>query len=411
VARLLIVSINYAPEATGIGPYVAGAARALAASGHEVHVLTGLPHYPEWRVRRGTRRSLRWHEMDGTVTVHRRAHYVPARQSALRRAAYEGTFLLQAMLGPPDPIDAVIGVIPALADGALARLIAMRHRVPYGLIFQDLMGQAADQSGIEGGGGVATIARRLESWSVARAALVGMITPSFRPYLESLGLRPGRLVNLQNWTRARAPSGARDETRSSLGWGRELVVLHTGNIGLKQGLEQVVEAAALVSLSGAAIRFVIVGAGNQRERIAALGAGLSALEMHPLVAEDDLADLLAAADVLLVSEKASVVDMSLPSKLTSYLAAGRPIVAAIPLEGATAREIRRSGGGIVVPAGDPKTLVDTLIRLAADPGLMARLGQTGARFAQLELDEETALNRYRSFVDQILTTSALGGAR
>lgn len=410
LARLLIVSINYAPEVTGIGPYVAGAARALAAAGHDIHVLAGLPHYPAWRLDRGTRRSLRWDEMDGPVTVHRRAHYVPARQSAFRRAAYEGTFLLQGLLGPPGSIDAVVGVVPALADGALARAIATTRRVPYGLIFQDLMGQAAAQSGIDGGGQVAAVARRVEAWSAARAALVGMITPSFGPYLESLGVRPDRLITLRNWALARAPGKARAATRRHLGWGRELVVLHAGNMGLKQGLEQVVEAAALAGRRGAAIRFVLVGDGNQRVRIAALGAGLRNLEMRPLVPEDELADLLAAADILLISERPSVVDMSLPSKLTTYLAAGRPVVAAVPLGGATAQELQRSGGGIVVPAADPAALVDTLGHLADDRELAARLSNAGAAFARTQLNEGAAQRRYLDFVDRILASRSLQGA-
>jgi glycosyltransferase involved in cell wall biosynthesis len=287
-------------------------------------------------------------------------------------------------------------------------MIASVRHVPYGLVFQDLMGRAAQQSGIAGGDRFAATARRVEAWAVARAALIGMITPSFRPYLESLGVRPDRLVTLRNWAPSRVPANARAITRGHLGWGPELVVLHTGNMGLKQGLEQVVDAAALAGERGSAIRFVLVGDGNQRERIAALGVGLPGLEIRTLVPEDELADLLAAADVLLISERPSMVDMSLPSKLTSYLAAGRPVVAAVPMGGATAQEVKRSGGGIVVPAGDPVALLEALEKLAADPVGAAQLVQAGTAFARTELDEDAALTRYRVFVDRILATRSPG---
>lgn len=409
MARILIISTNYAPEVTGTGPYAAGAARSLAAEGDDVRVLVGLPHYPQWRLAGGTPRKLRWSETDHGVTVYRRAHYIPSRPSVLGRAALEGTFLLQGLTGRVPPVDAVVGIVPCLADGVLARIHAERRRIPYGLVFQDLMGRAAGQSGLAGGERFGVAISRVEGWAARRAALIGMITPSFAPYLASLGVRPDRMVTLSNWSRVRPTTASRDATRARLGWGSGLVVLHAGNMGLKQGLEQVVEAAALAGRRGASVRFVLVGDGNQRARIAELGAGLSALEIRPLVPEGELADLLAAADVLLISERPTVADMSLPSKLTTYLAAGRPIVAAVPPRGVTARELERSGGGVVVPAGDPAALLGTLDALAADPARMERLGRAGQAFATAELEEAAALKRYRLFVDRLLRSEPAGG--
>lgn len=89
--RLLVVSTNYAPELTGIGPYAAQLAEHWAASGADTHVLTGMPHYPAWRTDAAYRGVWRTEERREGVTVHRRRHYVPARQSALRRAAFEAS--------------------------------------------------------------------------------------------------------------------------------------------------------------------------------------------------------------------------------------------------------------------------------------------------------------------------------
>ena len=406
MARLLIISTNYAPEVTGVGPYVAVVARSLAAAGHEVDVIAGLPHYPAWRIAAGVPRKLRWNEADGRVVVHRRAHYVPSRPSALGRAALEGTFLLQGMLGVPRGMDAVIGVVPSLADGLLARIIASVLRVPYALVFQDLMGRAAEQSGTAGGSRVAAVTSRAEAWATRRARLLGMITPSFGPYLESLGASPDAFVTLRNWSRARVAHTPRDETRSRLGWGSDFVVLHAGNMGMKQGLEQVVDAAAMAARLGSRIRFVLVGDGNQRAHIAALGAAVPTLELRPLLPEAELADVLAAADVLLISERATLLDMSLPSKLTTYLAAGRPVVAAVPPGGVTAGEVVRSGGGIVVPAGRPDDLLGELERLKSNPNVGAGLVDAGQAFARDQLDEATALARYREFVDRLLSPNA-----
>ncbi len=153
--HVLIVGINYRPELTGIGPYTAGLAEHLARRGDRVTVITGLPHYPDWRLARGTRRQPWFTEMVGDVHVIRAAHYVPRAQSALRRAMYEATFGLTGILAAltvPRP-DAIVGIVPSLSGGVLARASAERSGAPYGILFQDLIGPAARQSGVPGGGG------------------------------------------------------------------------------------------------------------------------------------------------------------------------------------------------------------------------------------------------------------------
>src|SRR5690242_13091579 len=85
-----IYGINFAPEETGIAPYTTGLAEHLATHGHQVTVVSGIPHYPSWRVPAGLRHSRT--EQAGIIDVHRRRHYVPSRPSALKRGLYELTF-------------------------------------------------------------------------------------------------------------------------------------------------------------------------------------------------------------------------------------------------------------------------------------------------------------------------------
>lgn len=142
--HVLICGINYWPEETGIAPYTTGLAEHLTASGMRVTVITGMPHYPRWRVADGYRGRRRMQESIRGVDVRRYAHYVPHRQSAARRALFEGTFFAHALpaaslVGIPRP-DVVLGIVPNLGTGLLAAAAAKRFGVPYGLLFQDLMG-------------------------------------------------------------------------------------------------------------------------------------------------------------------------------------------------------------------------------------------------------------------------------
>ena len=341
MANVLIIGINYRPETTGTAPYTSALAEHLAASGHRTTVITGFTHYPAWRLEAGEHRIRAAEWRDG-VRVLRRRHYVPRSQSAIRRAVYEGTFLVHGALSRPERPDVVFGVIPSLSGGILAQFFAARARAPYGLIFQDLMAPAARQSGIEGGGGVAGAAAALERWSAARARTVAIASESFRPYLRDLGVADERIVALPNWTHLRAPSGDRATTRDRLGWPADsTVVLHAGNMGLKQGLEQVVESARRADERAAPVLFVLMGDGSQRAALEAQAAGIRRLRFVPFQPEEDLPDILAAADVLLVSERPTVDRHVAPEQ------------ADLLLRGRSADHRRGAGGRRHGPGGDP----------------------------------------------------------
>ncbi len=402
--RVLIISMYYSPEVTAIGPYSSGLAERLAARGDDVTVIAGLPHYPAWRIARGTPRALLRRETICGVTVIRAAHYVPATQTAIRRALYEGTFGLTGLLASlrlARP-DAILGIIPSLSGGLVARLAAGRFGTPYGLLFQDLMGRAARQSGMAGGGAVAKVTTAAEAWAASQARAIGVVATAFTPYLISLGVPESSITHVPNWSRLAAPTMTVPETRARFGWpAGDQIVLHAGNIGLKQGLEQVVEVARVSADRGDPVRFVLSGGGNQAGAIRAVAQDLPNLSFLGVQPEGVHASLLAAADVLLLSERPTQIDMSLPSKLTSYFAAGRPIVAAIPTGGGSAREVERSGAGIVVPAGEPKRLLAALTRLRAEPELGAALGAAGTAYVEASTSAAPCLARAVALVDTI----------
>ena len=238
MTRVLITSLNYAPEETGIAPYTTKLAEHLATRGYRVTVLAGMPHYPAWRVPPEYAGQKSIVEARNGVEVRRRSHYVPSKQSALRRGLYEATSLRMAIdaMQMPRP-DAVLGVVPSLSGGLVARLAAARFRVPYGLIFQDLVGQASEQSGVAGGGRVTGIVRAAEGWAARGASAVGVIAEGFRPYLESLGVDAARIRRVRNWTHVGEAAIDRATMRAELGWPDGAVVcLHAGNMCFKQGL-------------------------------------------------------------------------------------------------------------------------------------------------------------------------------
>jgi colanic acid biosynthesis glycosyl transferase WcaI len=391
-----VVALNYWPEQFGIAPYATQLAEHLAAVGARVTAYVGMPHYPAWSLEPEYRRKVRSREKLNGVQLRRLRHFVPARQTALRRATYEATFLGQSMTvaGGASP-DLVVAVIPSLGGGIAGALRARRHRVPFAIFVQDLVGAAAAQSGISGGASVAALTSRVEMWLLRQAEVVAVLNEAFRAQAIAAGVDPRAVVVLPNWSHAPDPLAPRDVVRDQMCWpDGTAVVLHAGNMGLKQDLGNVVEAARLAEQQGHDVLFVLMGDGSQKQALQEQGRGLSTLRFTDSMFGQDYVDALAAADVLLVNEKDTVVDMSLPSKLTSYFRAGRPVLAASVDVGTTASQVTRSGGGIVVPPAQPQALLDAAVLLAGDAETSASLGAAGRDFSARELDRSIVLGKF-----------------
>jgi glycosyltransferase involved in cell wall biosynthesis len=401
--NVLVTTSYYWPEAAGSGPLLTNVAEYLGAAGHEVVVVTGFGHYPDWRSSAEGRFSAT--ENHAGVTVRRRWHYVPRSQSAAHRALYElslfgfGLTALPARWRP----DVVLGTCPSLAGGAHAAVASRVYSVPYGIVFQDLMGLAAEQSGVAGGGGVAGLVRRAERALARRAARVGIIAEGFRGYLEAGGVAPEKIDRLRNCTRRVEPAESPAETRHRLGWrSDEFIALHGGNMGHKQGLDNLLDTAAL--LRGSGVRVLLVGDGNDRGRLErrARELALTNLDFVELQPPGRWEEAMQAADVLLVNQRASVTDMSLPSKLTSYFAAGRPVVAAASEESETAREITSARAGLIVPPADPAAFSRAILMIKDDPARAEELAASGKGYAETVLSPAKVLGEYESFLYALL---------
>ena len=372
------MGINYGPEHSGIAPYTTAACEHLARAGVAVKVMTGVPHYPTWTIPHEYKRALATREVVNGVVVTRLLHYVPPKQSAVRRALYEATFALHVAWRASNwRGDTVVAVVPSLLSAGAAWLVARRSGAKLVIWVQDSMSAAADQSGMSGRRLAAKVIRPIEGWILRRASSVAVISDSFREHAQSFGVQPESIATVRNWSHVSAPLSDRVEVRTQRAWVDRRVILHAGNMGLKQGLERVVEAARLAAESHPELLFVLMGDGSQRGMLEEMAAGLSNLSFIDPVPQDQFMDTLAAADFLLVCESSSVVDMSLPSKLTSYMTAGRPIVGAVRADGATARELEIAEAGRVVEGDDAEALLRTLEDLSGDPAAMDLLGGEG----------------------------------
>lgn len=391
VLDLLVIGLHYVPEPSGNAPYTAGLAQGLKRTGHQVRVITAYPHYPWWQIRPGYEGS-EMHEMIGDVPVHRLRPWVPRRQGLLQRVAMETLFGLRAARAPWGRPARVVLVSPALFSTAVLGVVARFRRVPVTIWVQDIYSLGVRETGHARP--LAYLIERLERTVLGFADSVVVIHDRFaRVLVDRLGVAAERVHVVRNWSHVAQAEGLdRAAARARLGWGEdEVVVLHAGNMGAKQGLENVVDAAAVAVDRGSPVRFVLLGDGNQRatlEARAVTGARLTFVDPLP---DAEYLDAMNAADVLLVNERPGLSEMSVPSKLTSYLSTGLPVVAATDPDSITAEEVARAGAGLRVDPTDPAALVLACEQLGSDPELSRTLGASGREFRAAHLSEQAAV--------------------
>jgi len=395
---VLIVGINYAPEPTGIAPYTTGLAAALRRRGDEASVITGYPHYPAWRVTAGYRGLTRRETIDG-VPVKRVRHYVPSSPRLINRLLMELTFGVRAAFAGWARPDAVIVVSPALFSSRIVLARARLSRARRIVWVQDLYGPGVAETG-QATGRVAHTLAAFERSTLQHGDRIVVIHDRFKKHLvDDLGLDPERVDVVRNWSHlADIRSSERAAVRHRLGWADDdVVVLHAGNMGAKQGLENVVHAARLAAERGSRVRFVLVGDGNRRavlEQLLESLGGCERLTFVPPLDDNEFRPTLAAADILLVNERPGLAEMCVPSKLTTYFSTGLPVLAATDAGSVTADEIAVSGGGMRIDAGDPEALLNGAERLGADAELRAFLGASGRDFKAEFLSEDAAVDGF-----------------
>ncbi|WP_104138149.1 glycosyltransferase [Arthrobacter sp. ZGTC131] len=402
--RITIVGLNYSPEPTGNAPYTTSLAEGLAAGGHDVQVITGVPHYPEWRLRDGYG-SWSKNEVINGVRVKRLRHHVPLKPSIFHRMHMELSFGVRAMFSNWADPDFVLVVSPALFSSGLVVLRAhlQRGRPSVGIWVQDIYSRGI----IETGTGNSVSARamsRLESWILRASDGVVVIHDRFARYVVgTLRVSQDKVRVIRNWTHLPpSPSSGRAEMREKLGWSEtDIVVLHAGNMGKKQGLENVIDAARVSASRDSRVRFVLMGDGNQRRQLETTAYGVSRLNFVDPLPGEDFQLALASADILLVNELPGVQEMAVPSKLTSYFNAGRPVIAATDEQSVTASELSASGGGVRVDPADPVALVEAAEALGENPLKRAELGKLGLLYRHETLAEAAAIGHYDDFITSL----------
>ena len=194
-----------------------------------------------------------------------------------------------------------------------------------------------------------------------------------------------------------------------------MLVVHAGNMGVKQGLEVVVRAAALARTRHPELMFLLVGDGAARASLEqqSRALGLDNLRFLPLLPSGEFHELLAAADICLVSQQRCVADNVFPSKTLTLLAAGRPVVASLSAGSEVARVLQDSGAGVRCEAEQPAALLDLVAALARDRTRRIEMATAGRAWAATHWSRDTILQEFEASLQRVAApteSSATGHA-
>jgi glycosyltransferase involved in cell wall biosynthesis len=244
---------------------------------------------------------------------------------------------------------------------------------------------------------------RLEKDVLRSSDRVVVIAEEFLPLIRQWGVGADRLAMIPNWT----PLDEIESLPKRNAWSEEHglatspTFLYAGTLGRKHDPGLLVRLADAVP--GASVVVTSEGAGTDRlRRISSAHDNLRLLPMQP---PNRLAEMFASADVLLAILEAEASEFSVPSKVLTYLAAGRPIVAAMPAGNPAARAIADAGGGIVVEPRDVEGFVSAARDLMADAERRSTLGIAGRAYAEREFDIEAKTDLF----EEVLRSAAHRG--
>jgi colanic acid biosynthesis glycosyl transferase WcaI len=402
--RILIHSINYAPDLTSTGKYIGEMGEWLAQRGHEVRVVTAPPYYPAWQLGEGYSAGRYRQERVAGADVWRCPLWVPSKPTGAKRLLHLASFAASSFLVMLSQRtwrpDVVLVTEPPLFCVPQAKLAARLSGAKTWLHILDFEVDAALQLGMLRGNRMARLLHGIEYLVMQNIDRTSTISKQMRLRIVENRVPEDRVYLFPNWadTEFVRPLLPDRGIRREFGAGPDdVLVLYAGNMGEKQGLELVLDVAALLR-GRTSIKFAMVGGGAAWQKLqrAAEKRKLANLRFFPVQPLERLPLMLAAGDIHLIVQRREAADLVMPSKLTNILAAGRPSIATVEPDTAVYDVLQGHDCGLTLPPESATGLVTSIAALAEDAGLRKRLGQNARRYAELYLQKDQILSAFEA---------------
>jgi glycosyltransferase involved in cell wall biosynthesis len=391
-SRILFLNQYLPPDVAATAKRLADLAEDLSVD-HDIWILAGRPSYNPGAESFGHPR----------VRVVRVRSLSLARTSMAGRALNYFSFLASALVrvwSVPRP-DVVVAMTDPPVIGLIGVLVAKRHRAPFVQVYMDLYPDIAVALHRADNLVLVWLWNRLNRLVRSTAVRIVVVGRDMRERLLAQGVPPDKIVVRPNWSsQPKATLADVEAVREGMGWTSRSVVMFAGNLGLAQGLDTMIDAAARLRLHQE-ILFVLVGDGAAKAglRRMAEALGLSNVVFYPYRPHEEAEVLAAAADMHVISLARGLLGTATPGKVYEIMAAGKPFVAAVQDGSEIARLVDQYGCGVRVDPGDGAALADAI--LALDGGDGSDMGRRGREAFESTFRREIATAAYRDLLEQV----------
>lgn len=399
---VVIVSQWFPPEHAPIGYMLKELASFMADKGWDVEVVTGFPNHPSGRVHANYAKRRLLRERVDNFDVVRLWLFTSERRSFFTRSVNFLSFTFSVLVylltrSKPQLVFAVLQPLPM--GGVLSFLAKLRG---FKLVFtvQDLHPDVLIDLGLVRNRVLIDVLKAIERAAYRQADGLAVICEGFRDHVRKHGSR-GEVAVIPNWIdieQIRPEVIAQNPIRALAGVRADApLVLYAGTIGHVSGAEIVIEAAKLTP----EITWLFVGEGPLLPQLQRLPQPCGNVRFLPFQPRELLQAVQNSADVSIVSLLPGKGVFSVPSKVLGYMAAAKPVVASVDLQSETARLVRASGCGKVVPPGDAQSLAAAVRLLIEEPEHAGVLGRSGRAYLEANFGRTQVCSSYLSFLQRV----------
>ena len=405
--RILLIGGNYSPEQTGIGKYNAEMMEWLSSKGFDCTVITTYPYYPYWKIQDPYVKKSYWFSKDKKIvpganipiTIYRCPHYVPGKPTGFKRILSDISFFISAslkaiMLLFHKKYDCVISVVPPFQLGLLSLLFKYIRGSKVFYHIQDLQIDAAHSLGMIKSKFAVRLMYKIEKFILKKSDSVSSISEGMIKNIKEKYVR--EILLFPNWANTEDfyPIDDKEELKKEFGFAADdKIVLYSGAIGEKQGLEMLLRTAKDLT-DTTHLKFIICGSGPYKEKLIELAETMKLKNLHflPLQPKEKFNKFLNMADVHLVLQKSDATDLVMPSKVTNILSVGGLALITTPENNSLHAIISKHNMGILIQPENQALLTEAITDAVNRPHELLR--KNARDFAETHLSMDKILSGF-----------------